>query len=85
MTDVERAARCAWLRYLDELVECAPDVGELLRESIVALNALSAEERRAHFSWRREVGKALEETLQRFCPGGDPTCCDEQFWPKGAS
>jgi hypothetical protein len=84
VTAAERAARCTWIRYLDDLIECAPEdiQREAVRESIVAFNALSDEERTAHVAWRREVHEALEETLQKFCPGGDPSCCDEKFWPK---
>lgn len=85
ITDNERAARCAWLKYLDDVLECAPlEISvETLREANVTFSALSEEEWLTHVAWRRKVGSALEETLQRFCSGGDPTCCDEQFWPKG--
>lgn len=86
MTDNDRLARCAWLRYLDTLLDL--HWGDLVEEASVeataALNALpvGSEERAAHLAWRHEVSGALEDTLQRFCPGRNPNCCDEQFWPK---
>lgn len=86
MTDNERAARCTWLVYLDTLLDMhwGDEVQEASAASTRALEALprGSEERQAHLAWRYEVGRALEETLQRFCPGGDPSCCDEKFWPK---
>jgi hypothetical protein len=88
VTDAEREARCAWLLYLDRMLEAAPteERDYALVETVRSLEALppAAEStvREEHLRWRGDVVRAAQETLQSFCPGGDPNCCDERFWPK---
>lgn len=79
MTPEERTARCAWLRVIEE-----PFDEEIRAELGEAFAALPPESRAAHGRWRSEVLRAVEVVLRGFCPGGDPECCDEQFWPREA-
>lgn len=83
MTDLERAARCAWVCYMSARIQGdgSDTMFELLQETKTTLWALDEPGRKAHLAWRMQVLARLDAALHEFCPGeGD--CCDPVFWPK---
>ena len=83
MSDAERRARCAWLALLTNTLDGDSNPHDVDRTA-TTYAALSEQERPEHLAWRQRVGRAVEATIQRFCPGGDPECCDQRFWPLGS-
>jgi hypothetical protein len=75
---LDQKARCAYIRYLDELLDSR--FGEAVQsrraESLAEYLELSEEQRRGHLAWRRELRAKLDAVLNEACPGVDPECCD---------
>lgn len=86
LSDSERAARCAWIVYLDTLFDGGGIEEEFRLETTRTFETLpllaESDARQLHLKWRSSVISAMRQTLGSFCPGENPECCDEQFWPK---
>ena len=74
----DQKARCAYLRYLDAVLDSSfgDAVDDTAGEAALEYRALSEEQRTVHLAWRRTLREKLDAVLWAECPGVDPECCD---------
>lgn len=75
---IDQKARCAYLRYLEDLLEVTfgEAVSESLADQAFEYAALPEAQKIEHMTWRKELHSKLDAVIRAECPGVDPTCCD---------
>jgi hypothetical protein len=78
MITPDQPVRCAYLRYLDDLLErgFGVAVSESRQEYVFFYSSLDETQKRAHDEWKTGLHAKIDAVLAAECPGVDPECCD---------